>query len=122
MFNNLTKEIVYYSLIPVTIIALIILFLIIIGKKKSDNYYKYNYSIKVFLSILVAFILSIMIGYTIWVYERVINLGTIKGNILYMILLAIVVIALFISLVFILYKLYQSLNYSNEEEKEFQNE
>lgn len=117
MFDNLTKEIFYYSLIPVAIIALIIIILIIVGKKKSDNYYKYNYSIKVLLSILLSFIVSIMIGYTVWVYQRVINLGIVQGNILYMIVLAVITVALFLSLIILSAKLYQGIDSDKDEEK-----
>ena len=117
MFDNLTKEIFYYSLIPVAIIALIIIILIIVGKKKSDNYYKYNYSIKVLLSILLSFIVSIMIGYTVWVYQRVINLGIVQGNILYMIVLAVITVALFLSLIILSAKLYQGIDRDKDEEK-----
>lgn len=123
MLNNLSKEIFYYSVIPVAITAVIILGLLIFGKKKSDNYYKYNYGIKVFLSILIVFILSLMIGYTVWVYERVTNLNALSENILYMALLAVLVLSLFLSLVIIVYKLYKSFKEKNDDnsQKEFQN-
>ena len=121
MFDNLTKEIFYYSVIPVAIIAVIIVLLIIIGKKKDNNYYKFNYSIKVLLSILLAFILSIMIGYTVWVYERIINLRTLGSNILYMIALGVIVVSLLLSLVIICVKLNKSFNSNSEQEKELSN-
>ena len=120
MFKNLTKEIISYSVIPVAVIAVIILLLLLLGKKKNDNYYKYNYSIKVLLSILICFMLSIMVGYTIWVYKRIISLEIVSQNTLYMIVLAIVDISLFISLIMVTYKLYKSLNSNNEQEKELQ--
>ena len=120
MFSNLTKEIFYYSLIPVAIIAVIILVLLIMGKKKSVKYYKYNYSIKVLLSILLALVFSIMLGYTIWVYERVITLNIVSENILFMILLAVLVISLFLSLIIICYKLWKEYDSNDEQKKEFQ--
>ncbi len=108
MLNNISKEIFYYSVIPVVIIAFIILLLLIIGKKKNDNYYKYNYTIKVLLSLLIGCILSIMTGYTIWVYERLKDMGTISQNILYLALLVVLVFFLFLSLIILVVKLYRS--------------
>ncbi len=107
MLENISKEIFYYSFIPVAIVALIILVLLIVGKKKNDNYYKYNYFIKVLISILIGFILSLMIGYTIWVYKRLTDLGTLSQNILYMALLIVLVLSLLISLILIVARLYK---------------
>lgn len=119
MLNNISKEIFFYSAIPVFIISIVIIILLIIGKKKNNNYYKYNYCIKVLLSILIGFILSLMIGYTAWVYERLINYGTVSQNILYMILLFVLVLSLLLSLIMILVNLYKSFKVK---EKELQNE
>ena len=40
-------------------------------------------------SIIIAIVLPLIIGYTIWIYERFINRGLVSSNIFYMILLAI---------------------------------
>ena len=117
MLKNISKEIFFYSFIPVLIIAIVIIVLLILGKKKSDNYYKYNYFIKVLLSVLIGFILSLMIGYTIWVFVRLSEMGTISDNVLYLALLCVLVISLFLSLVLLLYKLHKNIN-----EKGLQNE
>ncbi len=121
MLDNLNKEIIFYSIVPVVIVALIIVVLLIFGKKKNNNYFEYNYSIKVLLAILITLVLSVMTGYSIWLYERVINMGTVSQNILYMILLAVLVISLFLSLVFMFIILYKDLKTNNLQEKEFQN-
>ena len=119
MLDNLNNEIILYSVIPVAIVALIIVVLLLFGKKKKNNLYEYNYPIKVLLAILITLVLSIMIGYSIWFYERVFNLGTVSQNILYLILLAVLVVSLFLSLIIMFVKLYKDLNIGNE--KEFQN-
>ena len=113
MLENISKEIFYYSFIPVAVLSFIIMILLIVGRKKSNNYYRYNYVIKVLLAILIVFILSLMTGYTIWVFERVINLETVSQNILYLALLVIIVASLLASLILLLLKLYK--------EKELQN-
>ncbi len=120
MLNNISKEIFYYSFIPFTVVALIIIVLLIVGKKKNDNYFKYNYFIKVLLSILITIILTIMIGYTVWVIERVINMEAVTQNILYLSLLGVIVISLFLSLIIILVKLYKSYESKKEPEKKLQ--
>lgn len=119
MFSNLTKEILYYSVAPVGVVAIIIILLLIVGKKKNDDYFKFNYAIKVLLSILIGLIFSIMTGYTIWVYERVKALETVSNNIAYLALLIVIVLALFLSLIIITYKLSKS--FKDEKQKEFQN-
>lgn len=105
MFNNLTKDILYYSLTPFIITAIIVLILMIIGKKKDNNYYKYDYSIKVLLFIIIAIVLPLIIGYTAWVYERFISRGLVSSNIGYMILLGVLIISLIILLIITFIKL-----------------
>ena len=115
MLENISKEIFYYSFIPVFIMAITITVLLIIGKKKNDNYYKYNYAIKILIAILITFILSLMIGYTIWVYERVIIYDAVSESILYMVLLAVIDISLLLSLIIMFVKLYKSFKEKNKE-------
>ena len=117
MLENISKEIFYYSFIPVFVITILILILLLVGKKKNNNYFKYNYFIKVLLAILIGFVLSIMTGYTIWVFLRVINLEILKENILYLLVLSIIVISLLSTLIIMVYKLYKSYD---EKEKELQ--
>ena len=118
MFNNLTKEIFIYSLIPALIIALISLLLIFISKKKGENIYKYNYIIKVFIIIIVGLVFPLITGYSIWVYERMSNLNTVSSNILYLILLAFLIISLLVLLIVTCVKLFQSLKSDELEIKE----
>ena len=112
MFNNfeLPKEIFYYSIIPVGIIALIILVLLLIGKKKYDNYYKYNYFMKTLMLVIIGLVLPLIVGYTIWILERFINKSIISSNILYILLLIALIVLLVVLLIVICRKLIKSIN------------
>ena len=86
MFDNLTKEIIYLSLIPVVIILLIDLIAFLFKKKKDDNF-KFNYFIKVSLIIANAIVLPLIGGYTIWVILSYIKRGILLKNIWYVALI-----------------------------------
>ena len=121
MFNNLTKEIVYYSLIPVVILAIIALVLLFIKKKNNDKY-KFNYLIKVILMLIDGMVLSLLVGYSIWATERYIRNGTVSSNIIYVIIF-VVLIAILVFLLFITCnKLYKSFNYRDDYINDFENE
>ena len=113
MFNNLTKDIIFYSLIPFVIVAIVVFALIIVGKKKSNNYYKYDYAIKVLLFVIITLVLPLISGYTIWVFERFINRGLVSSNIMYMVLLVILII----SLIVLLFTAFIKLTKSYKEER-----
>ena len=115
MLNNISKEIFYYSFIPVFVLAIIISILLIIGKKKSDNYYKYNYTIKISISLLISFILSLMIGYTVWVLLRLIELETLSQNILLVAVLFVIDLSLLLSLIIMFVKLYKCCDKKDDE-------
>ena len=117
MFDNLTKEIIYYSLIPVFIIAVLGLIFLIVSKLKKDSDYKYNYIIKVILLIIIGLVLPLIIGYSLWRYNNYLANGTITANIGYLILLLVLVIILVILLITISVKLYRSFKYGNRDEK-----
>ena len=117
MFNNLTKEIIYYSLIPVMVLVLINLILIIINKR-DDNSYKFNYLIKINLMIIDGMVLSLLIGYSVWITLRFIRNGTLVSNMLYVLLFVILIVALVILLLFTCNRLYTNLNGEDEYEKE----
>ena len=95
MFNNLTKEIMIYSLVPAFLIAIVVL-LLIICKKKENKTYKFNYIVKVLLMVIIGLVLPLIAGYTIWIYEKFTSKDILSSNILYMILLCFLVIALVI--------------------------
>ena len=114
MFDNLTKEIFYYSLIPAGVIAIIVLILLFISKKNENVYYKYNYYIKTALLIIIGLVLPLIIGYTIWVFERFINKNLVSSNLIYMILLVALIISLIVFLIVICHKLIKGINKSNE--------
>ncbi len=116
MFNNLTKEVILYSLIPAFIVALISLVLIIISKKNSKNFYKYDYIIKVLIIIIVGLVLPVITGYSVWVYERLSSLNTISSSILYLVLLASLIIALVSLLIIACQRLFQDLDNKVKEE------
>ncbi len=117
MLNNICGEIFYYSFIPVFILSIIISILLIIGKKKSDNYYKYNYAIKILISLLIGFVLSLMIGYTVWFLLRQIELETLSQNILLLAVLFVIDISLLLSLIIIFVKFYKGCDKNDEENK-----
>ena len=122
MFSNLTKEIIYYSVIPVAILFVIIL-LLFIGKKKDNNIYKYNYFIKVLLLIIIGLVLPLITGYSIWIYERFTNKGILSSNILYMLLLGILIVSLIVLFVYICTKIVKGIDREKvflEEEKSFE--
>ena len=116
MFNSLTKEIWYYSIIPFIVITVIVLILMMIGRKKENNYYKFNYSIKVLLFIMIALVLPLITGYTIWVYERFIDKGILSSKILYMVLLGVLNLSLLIVLIVSVNRLLKSFKESHDEE------
>ena len=67
MFDNLTKEIIMYPVIPTIIILLTDLVLFIVKKKKSDKIkFLLDYIINVLLMIAIALALSLVCGYTVW--------------------------------------------------------
>lgn len=109
MFDNLTKEIIYYSFIPVILLAIIGLVLLVV-KKKEDNKYKYNYVIKIILMLIDGLVLSLLIGYAVWATERFIRNGTVSSNVIYILLFVVLIIALIVLLVLTCTKLYHNLN------------
>jgi len=114
MFDNLTKEIFYYSLIPAGVIAIIVLLLLFVSKKKENVYYKYNYYIKIALLIIIGLVLPLITGYTIWVLERFINKNILSSNMLYIVLLVALIISLIVLLSVICNKLIKGINKSSE--------
>ena len=118
MFSNLTKEIIFYSLIPAFIVALISLLLIFVSKKKKKDEYKYNYIIKVLIIVIVGLVLPLITGYSAWVYERLAKLNTLSTGILYLVLLACLIIALISLLIIACKRLFQDLNEQKYEVKE----
>ncbi len=98
MFNNLTKEIIYLSMVPVIVIVLIDLIAFFIMRKK-DKSFKFNYLIKISLLIADAFVLPLIGGYTIWIILRYQDEGTLINHFLYIALLIflwVVLLTLFI--------------------------
>ena len=116
MFDNLTREVIYYSLIPVVVLALIDLLLVLIKKKDKDKY-KFNYIIKIILMIIDSVVLSLLIGYSVWATIRFIQNGTISSNIIYVIIFVILIIALLLLLIITCKKLYNSFDSSIEKKE-----
>ena len=112
MFDNLTKEIIYYSLIPVVVLFMIALILLII-KKKENNSYKFNYLIKIILMIVDRAVLAWIIGYSTWATGRFIKMGTLSSNIIYVLIFVVLIIALTVLLAITCMKLYNNLNNRN---------
>ena len=113
MFENLTKEIILLSLIPVVVIALIDIVAFFIMKKKYRNY-RFNYFFKISAIIAISFVLPLIAGYTVWVIKSFSEKGIIGNNIWYILL----IIFLWIFLLIILINLYRkTLLNANEDEK-----
>ena len=105
MFDNLTLEIFYYSLIPVAILAIIALLVLVFGRKKENNY-KYNYFIKILLILIIGLVLPLIVGYTVWVSRRFYLNNSLLSNIWFIIILILLIIALIILFTYISRKLY----------------
>ena len=110
MFDNLTMEIFYYSLIPVAVLALVTLFVLLFTRNKENSRYKRNYIIKVLLIIMISLVLPLITGYTIWVFKRYLTKGIILSNLGFIIILGLLIIALVVLLIIICRRLYQSFN------------
>ena len=109
MFDNLTTEMLYYSVIPVVVIALITLFVLIFARKKENNY-KYSYLIKIFLIIMDSLVLPLILGYTIWLIVRYLNKGILLSNIVLIIIFSLLIIALITLMVIVFRKLYKEID------------
>ena len=120
MFDNLTKEIIYYSLIPATVLALITLLFLII-KKKKKLYYKYNYIIKTLILLIDGIVLSIIIGYSVWATARFINNNSLSSNVIYVLIFLLLIISLISIFIVTCYKLYMSFNISYDNWSEEKN-
>lgn len=107
MFDNLTKEIIYYSLIPVIILALTGLVLILM-KKKNENKHQFGYVIKVILMLIDSMVLSLLVGYSVWATARFIRNGTLFSNIVYVIIFMLLIAALIVLLVITCKRIYTS--------------
>ncbi len=109
MFDNLTTEMFYYSVIPVVVIALITLFVLIFAMKKENNY-KYSYLIKIFLIIMDSLVLPLILGYTIWLIVRYLNKGILLSNIALIIIFILLIVALITLMVIIFRRLYKEID------------
>ena len=107
MFDNLAKEIIYYSLVPVWVLELIC-FILIVKKKKDKDDYKFNYMIKVILMIIDGMVLSLLIGYSVWTISKMVSNGVVFPNIIYIIILVLLIVALAVLLFATCKKLYNS--------------
>ena len=105
MFDNLTMEIFYYSLIPVAILAIVALLILVFGRKKENNY-KYNYFIKILLILIIGLVLPLIIGYTAWIIKRYYLSNSLLPNIGFIVILVLLIIALIILFTYISRKLY----------------
>ncbi len=69
VFNNIPKEVILYSVIPVLVIVLLDISLFFVTKNKKDDNFAYNYLIKLSMILAIAFVLPLICGYTWWVIE-----------------------------------------------------
>ena len=113
MFDNLTKEIIILSLIPILIIGIIDLIVFLIMKRKYRNY-RFNYFFKLSSIIAISMVLSLISGYTIWIFKSFGKRGIIGSNIWYLLLLVFLWIYLLIMLIVMYVRLMKN---ANEDEK-----
>ena len=118
MFDNLTMEIFYFSVIPVAILAIIDLILLFLHKKQKENRYKYNYFIKIILILIIGLVLPLIVGYTAWLINRYYLSNNLLPNIGFIIILILLIIALMILFVYISRKLYNHIKGHDDEKKE----
>ncbi len=121
MFDNLPKEVILFSMIPVIVIVVVdlIAFLFMIKKEKG---FKFNYFIKISLLVANAFVLPLIGGYTIWTILKFINKGVLENNILYVALLIFLWIVLFILFIWVYMKARRELKSDEQLEVEENNE
>ena len=117
MFDNLTREIILFSVIPVVLVVLIDLIAFIIMRKREKKF-RFNYFIKVSLIIANAFVLPLIGGYTIWVILGMAESKTIGDNLWYIALLIFLWIILFVLLIWVYLKAIRELKTDEEIEQE----
>ena len=113
MFENLTREIILFSVIPVVLIILVDLIAFLIIRKKKEHI-RFNYFLKISMIIANAFVLPLIGGYTIWVIQGFINRNILGNNLWYAALLIFLWIALFILLLWVYWKTIRELRYDDE--------
>jgi len=121
VFENLTREIILLSVIPVALIVLIDLIVLIIRKREKNNF-KFNYFVKVSLIIASAIVLPLIGGYTIWVILSYIERGILSKNIWYVSLIIFLWICLFVLLIWVYLKTIRELKEDENMKEEVENE
>ncbi len=117
MFDNLTKEIIYLSVIPVILIILVDIIVFIMKRRKEDHF-KFNYFIKVSLIIAIAIVLPLIGGYDIWLILSYLERGILENNIGYVALIIFLWIALLILLIWIYLKTVKEIKEDTDENSE----
>ena len=113
MLGNLTREIIYYSVIPVLIVLIIDLFLLLFKKKTAVGTFNFSTLIKISLIVMIAFVLPLITGYMAWSVELFVSKGILLDKILFVILLLVLTITLFVLMIWTYVK---SLHYFEDEE------
>ena len=105
MTLSLTKEIVYYSLIPalVAFIFIIIAYFLCLKKENRNSNY-YNYFVKMMIAVMICATLPLITGYTFWVIEMFSNHNVLLENISYVILIVFLSLFLLTLLVWVYLK------------------
>lgn len=122
MLDNLPKEIIYYSVIPVCIIVIIDILLFIFLKKKEDNAFRFNYLIEISLILAISLVLPVIIGYTIWIIKTFMDKEIFDTNLLYIALLIFLCIALTVVIIWIYMKTLKNLSIEDDNKKLLENE
>ena len=114
MFDNLPKEIIWFSMIPVVLILIIDLIFFLLIRKK-DREFRFNYLVKISLLVANSFVLPLIGGYTIWIILKFVNEKVLTDNILYVALLIFLWIILLTLFIWIYMKTRRELKEDEEE-------
>lgn len=121
MFDNLTKEIIFLSVVPVAVILLADLIAFIFLRSKENQKFRFNYFIKISIILAISFVLPLIIGYTLWVIVSFSAKKILYDNIMYIALLIFLSLCLFVLLIWIYLKSIKYMNSHNELEVEEEN-
>ena len=120
MFDNLPKEVVWYSMIPflaIIVIDVLLFILIYINKKKSDDnvnvqvkFVNYNILIKLSMILAVSLVLPVICGFTWWIVENYWHREILFDNLLYIGLMVFLSLCLLVLVIWIYLKILEKLD------------
>ena len=105
MVSFLTKEIIYYSLIPafLAFVMIMIAYFANLKKKKQASLF-WNYFVKSMVIVMICATLPLIMGFTFWIIERFSSNNTILEHMMYIILIIFLVLVLMALLIWVYLK------------------